>query len=74
MKNNLKYYDMGGINPNPSSKKEKNIDFYKSKWGGQQYSFGISTKILNRKKQILSSILRNPKKIIKKLYNYFSVN
>jgi lipid II:glycine glycyltransferase (peptidoglycan interpeptide bridge formation enzyme) len=74
IKNKIKYYDVGGINPNPTSKKEKNIDFYKSKWGGQQYSFGIYTKILNRKKQILSSILRNPKKIIKKLYNYFSVN
>lgn len=65
--NNLKYYDMGGINPNPTSEKEKNIDFFKSKWGGQQHSFGIYTKILDKKKYTLFSILRNPQKIILKL-------
>ncbi|MDC0228755.1 hypothetical protein OAJ71_01975 [Nitrosopumilus sp.] len=74
MKNNLKYYDMGGINPNPSSKKEKNIDFFKSKWNGQQYSYGIYTKILDQKKQIISVILGNPRKIIKKLNNYLLEN
>jgi hypothetical protein len=65
--NNQRYYDMGGINPSPISKKEKNIDFFKSKWGGEEFSFGIFVKILNKKKQLLSSALRNPNKILKKI-------
>lgn len=69
IKNKQKYYDMGGVNPNPASSKEKNIDFFKSKWGGQKYSFGIYTKILDKKKQILSSILKNPKSVLRKLHH-----
>ena len=65
--NNQKYYDMGGINPSPISKKEKNIDFFKSKWGGEEAPFGIFVKILNKKKQLLSSALKNPNKILRKI-------
>lgn len=67
IKNKQKFYDMGGINPNPSSKKEKNIDFYKAKWGGKLYTYPIYTKILNRQKQVISSLLRDPKIILKKV-------
>ena len=67
IKNNQKYYDMGGINPSPELKKEKNIDFFKSKWGGEEAPYGIFTKILDKKKQLLSSVLKNPNRILKKI-------
>ncbi len=34
-KNNLKYYDLTGVNPNPQNEKEKGIFRYKEKWGGK---------------------------------------
>lgn len=67
IKNKQKFYDMGGVNPNPSSQKEKNIDFYKSKWGGKKYSYSIYIKILDKRKQAISSILKNPKNVLKKI-------
>ncbi|RZD45866.1 MAG: hypothetical protein CXT78_04800 [Thaumarchaeota archaeon] len=36
--NNMKYYNLSGINPNPESKKEEGIFRYKKKWGGKQYT------------------------------------
>ena|GEM_PF-6187425 len=39
----LRSYDLGGVNPNPTSKKEKNILQFKSKWGGELVKrYGIS--------------------------------
>ena len=67
IKNKQKFYDMGGINPNPGSKKEKNIDFYKAKWGGRLYNYSIYTKIVNKQKHMVSSVLKNPKNILKKI-------
>jgi hypothetical protein len=53
IENNLKYYNLTGFNPNPSTEKEKGILRYKEKWGGQPYYFyrihekpGILSKIL----------------------------
>ena len=39
IENNLKYYNLTGFNPNPSTEKEKGILRYKEKWGGQPYYF-----------------------------------
>ncbi|MFY9300380.1 MAG: hypothetical protein WAO91_04250 [Candidatus Nitrosotenuis sp.] len=64
IENNHKTYDMGGINPSPSSEKEKNIDFFKSKWGGQKYEYTLYTKILSKTKARLSAALKNPRKIL----------
>ena len=36
--NDMKYYNLSGINPYPESKKEEGIFRYKKKWGGKQYS------------------------------------
>ena len=52
------YFDMGGFNPNPQTKKEENIDFFKSKWNGIQADFSFHDKILDRKKIKVSSLLR----------------
>ncbi len=52
------YFDMGGFNPNPETKKEENIDFFKSKWNGIQTDFVFHDKILDKKKIAISSFLR----------------
>ena len=64
IENNYQTYDMGGINPFPTSEKEKNIDFFKSKWGGQKCGYTLYTKILSKTKARLATVLKNPKKII----------
>ena len=38
-KNNMKYYDLTGFNPNPISKKEEGIQKYKRKWGGKAHYY-----------------------------------
>lgn len=45
IKNNMKYYDLAGYNPNPQSEKEKGIMRYKKKWGGKNFEYW---KILNK--------------------------
>ena len=39
MKNNMRYYNLAGVNPNFTSDKEKGIFRYKKKWGGKQYFY-----------------------------------
>jgi len=40
----LKYYNLAGFNPNPTSTKEEGIFNYKKKWGGKRYDyFGIKS-------------------------------
>jgi len=39
--NNFHYYDLTGVNPNPSSKKEEGIFRYKQKWGGDLIKYNI---------------------------------
>jgi len=76
--NSLKYainekystFDLGGVNPFPVYSKEKNIDFYKSHWGGKKFNYSIYTKILDKKKVMLSSLLKNPKNVSKKLKHH----
>jgi len=51
-------FDVGGVNPNPSSKKEEQIKFFKSKWNGTQYNYSIYTKILSKKNHNLFSVLK----------------
>lgn len=45
IKNNMKYYDLTGFNPEPISKKEEGIARYKKKWGGKPYFY---YRILNK--------------------------
>ena len=66
IENNYSSFDVGGINPNPVSEKEKKIDYYKSKWTGKKYDYFFYTKIINRKKYYISTALKNPKRIISK--------
>ena len=66
IENNYSSFDVGGINPNPVSEKEKKIDYYKSKWNGKKYDYFFYTKIINRKKYYISTALKNPKRIISK--------
>ena len=37
--NNMKFFNLAGFNPNPQSEKEKGIQKYKKKWGGEPYYF-----------------------------------
>ena len=55
---NLKYYDLTGVNPNPSNQKEKGIYRYKQKWGGKLVNYN----------QISTS---KSKLLPKNLYNFF---
>ncbi len=55
---NLKKFDFGGSNPNPSNEKEKQIDFYKSKWDGTKKNYYIFSKVTNIPKTKLSSLLK----------------
>ena len=67
MENGLKTFDMAGVNPNPSSKKEEQIDFFKSKWGGKKYDYFTFIKILDQKKARISFALQDPKKILARI-------
>jgi lipid II:glycine glycyltransferase (peptidoglycan interpeptide bridge formation enzyme) len=55
-------FDMGGANPFPDSSKEKSIDFFKSKWGGEKYDYSLYTKIFDKTKTKISSFIKNPKR------------
>lgn len=39
IKNKMKFYDLTGFNPNPTSEKEKGIARYKEKWGGERKDY-----------------------------------
>ena len=65
---NQKFFDFGGANPNPVNNKEKKIDFYKSKWSGIKKDYSFYTKIINRPKTKLSSIMNSPVYKIKNLF------
>ncbi len=41
--NNLKYYDLTGVNPYPQNEKEKGIFRYKEKWGGKLITYNRVT-------------------------------
>ena len=57
MEHDFSNYNMGGVNPNPTSKKEQGIKFFKSKWKGQQIPEMIFTKIINRQKRNFTRVL-----------------
>ncbi len=40
----MKFYDLSGVNPNPTSEKEKGILQYKKKWGGKTFNYSIIKK------------------------------
>jgi len=63
IKHNFATLDLGGINPNPQNKKEKQISFYKSKWGGKNLEYKIYTKIFDNTKHRISTVLQNPTKL-----------
>jgi len=68
--NNYKIFDMGGFNPEPDSKKEKSIDFFKSKWGGKELKYSLYTKISNKKKFNISTALIHPDRLGKKFQSF----
>ena len=70
IENNYSSFDVGGINPYPVLEKEKNIDFYKSKWTGEKYDYFFYTKIIDRKKYYFSIGIKNLKRIISKYQRY----
>jgi len=41
VKNKMKYYNLAGFNPNPSSKKEIGIKRFKEKWGGKIVNYWV---------------------------------
>lgn len=65
IKNGYQMYDMGGINPVPKTEKERSINFYKSKWGGNELPYVRYVKVLSDFKLKASSILNDPKKVTK---------
>ena len=71
IKNDLHTFDFAGVDPNPKTKKEKGIYYYASKWGGKLYDYSVYTKIVDRTKFSISSLLKNPSKIsrINKIVN-----
>jgi hypothetical protein len=69
MTNNYSIFDLGGVNPNPDSQKEKGIDFYKQKWNGIEHETFVLSKILDRKRTKLTHLLRDPKIISKKIWS-----
>jgi len=62
IENKIRFFDAGGANPSPTSSKESKIDFYKSKWGGNQYPYSLYTKIRSKTKTKISSLIKNPKR------------
>lgn len=72
MKLNHRIFDLGGANPNPLSIKEKNIDFYKSKWATDSKPYYFYTKIINRNKWNIFQLIKNPKKSLKKIRRIFN--
>jgi len=71
IKKNFLTFDFGGANPSPDSKKETQIDFYKSKWGGKKYDYFQCIKITNPAVVKLSLALKHPRRAYKKLFEYF---
>lgn len=69
--NDLKYYDMGGVNPNPISNKEKGIDFYKSKWGGEKIVYSTFIKISDNLRYKISKLLSDPNVLQRRLRKIF---
>lgn len=67
IENRFHNFDLGGVNPNPSSTKEQQIDFYKSKWGGQKLDYVVYTKTLDKLKVKLGAILENPNVVSQKI-------
>lgn len=41
IENKMNWYDLSGVNPNPTSKKEEGLLRYKQKWGGQQCNYWL---------------------------------
>lgn len=39
IKNNCRFYDLSGVNPNPANEQERGIYRYKSKWGGKLFHY-----------------------------------
>jgi hypothetical protein len=63
IKLNYKFFDLGGANPNPSNKKEKNINFYKSKWATDSKPYYFYTKVIDKTKWNIFQFIKNPKKL-----------
>lgn len=73
--NNFQFFDVGGANPIPESKKEEGINLFKSKWASKKIDFFLYTKVFDRTKLNLLNIIKQPKfltnKITKSLHNKY---
>lgn len=67
IKNKMKTFDVAGVNPNPMNNKEKQINYYKSKWNSKKNNYSIYEKILNKRKIKMATLLKNPKIIFTKI-------
>jgi hypothetical protein len=70
--NNLSMFDFGGANPFPKTNKEKQIDFYKSKWNNQKLDYFFVTKYVCRNKIRASSVLKKTDRFTNKILKIFS--
>lgn len=72
--NKMKFstFDMGGFNPDAVSEKEKAIDFFKSKWGGEKVDFYNYSKILDNTKVKFSRFIKNPTRFKTKIKSKIS--
>ena len=67
LENGFKYFDLGGANPIPNNSKEKQIDFYKAKWGGDELPFSRFMKITNSNKYKIFRSLSNTSQVFKNI-------
>jgi hypothetical protein len=42
----FRYFDLAGVSPSPKTKEEEGIKFFKEKWGGDYYEYGVFSKKL----------------------------
>ena len=64
-------YDVGGANPSPTSQKERGINLFKSKWASEKFDYFYCTKIFNKTKLKISTIIKRPNIIQQKINKLF---
>ena len=69
--NNFLTYDVGGSNPFPTSKKEEGINLFKSKWASKKIEYFMFTKVFNKTRSKLSTVVKQPKSITRKINKMF---
>lgn len=68
---NLGLFDFGGANPVPKTNKEKQINFYKSKWNTEKAEYFFVTKYISKNKSKISSGLKRVNIFMNKINKNF---